>query len=135
MCVMLKRFALATAALFVIAGCAGDASVTPSRFQGSYTGTWVNVADATDAGTSTWHVDSTGNVTGQDHDAGDAIIYSLSGQLDNEGNLTSLSTPNNGDPTASLNGPMQINNQGQLTGLLVWGVEPPLTYSYTLTRN
>ncbi len=132
---MLKHIALAIGLLCALIGCAGDSSVTPNRFAGSYTGTWENSADATDAGTSSWHIDGTGAVRGQDLDPTQQITYNLVGHVTDQGQLTSMSSPNNGTAPASLNGPMQFNGQGQLTGLLVWGVEPPLTYRYTFTRQ
>jgi hypothetical protein len=106
----------------------------PSRFMGTYDGMWVNVADAQDRGTSVWSVDSSGNVRGEDFDPRNEITYEVVGRIDEEGHLTSMSTPDNGDAPASLDGTMQTDN-GWFTGELVWGVEPPLSYTYTLTRR
>ena len=132
---MLTRLSLLTAALIVMAGCAGsNSSVTPSAFAGSYTGTWVNTTDATDAGTSLWSVDSEGRVDGQDFDPVRGTTFHVVGRIDAAGHLISNSTPTTGS-SATLNGDLAFNAQSKLTGQLVWGVVPPLTYTYTFTRK
>ncbi|MEZ0326544.1 MAG: hypothetical protein ACAH95_11625 [Fimbriimonas sp.] len=132
---MLKRFALATAAVIAMAGCAGTASVTPSRFAGSFGGQWFNTVDADDRGTSEWFIDGAGNVEGEDFDPRLDIAYRVVGHVDESGHLVSTATPNNGTAAAALNGQLEFNAVGQITGVLTWGVEPPLSYNYILTRH
>jgi hypothetical protein len=105
-----------------------------ARFAGTYHGTWVNVADSADAGTSIWTVSASGAVDGTDTDPGRDTTFHVVGHLDTFGNLTSTSTPV-GDSPSSLDGPLQFNSSGNLTGILVWGVVPPLSYRYTFTHN
>lgn len=118
----------------VACGCAGsNSSLSAARFAGTYHGTWVNVNDASDAGTSTWTVSSTGAVDGTDTDPGRATTFHVVGQIDAFGNLQSMSTPA-GESAASLDGLLQFQSNGDLSGILVWGVAPPLSYRYTFTR-
>jgi hypothetical protein len=133
-----RRLAIAATALLAIAslpGCAGEAAVGPSPFAGNYTGTWVNVGDPADAGTSAWSFDGAGQLSGQDFDAGRETTFTVRGTIQPDGSFVSTSTPDNGDPAASLNGTLHRQQNGSLSGLLVWGVDPPLTYTYTLTPN
>jgi hypothetical protein len=125
-----------TALLFgaSLIGCSGDNIVVPSRFTGMYDGTWKNIADAQDQGSSVWSVDSSGNISGEDYDPRNNITYHVVGKIDEAGRVTTVSTPDNGQPASSLNGAMTSEN-GWFTGQLVWGVEPPLTYNYTFTRR
>jgi hypothetical protein len=127
-----KRLLLLCACV-VAGGCAGnsDSSAT-SRFPGAYDGTWVNLANPADAGTATWTISSDGTVHGQDFDPGRDTTFQIGGHIDADGNLTSLSTPATGEP-ASLAGRLTFDPQGRLSGVLEWGVQPPLQYRYTFT--
>jgi hypothetical protein len=119
--------------LLVVAGCGGDSATGSNPFAGTYQGTWVNVDDATDAGTSTWTIHSDGRVTGQDIDPNEDITYNLNGTINWRGDLETTSTPTEGD-SASLDGRLMFDQNRKLTGVLTWGVQPPLDYRYTFTR-
>jgi hypothetical protein len=128
-----KRLGILAFCLLAV-GCAGSSSSDPgARFAGTWRGIWVNNADANDAGTSEWTISRTGVVTGQDTDPGRATTFNVAGNVDVTGRLTSTSTPSEGAP-ATLNGPLSFDSEGHLTGDLVWGVQPPLTYRYTFNR-
>lgn len=130
----MKRLLLLSLAVAALAGCAGSSGSTGTRFPGHYTGTWVNVENASDAGTSSWTIASDGTVTGQDFDPGRDTTFNITGQIDGEGNLVSQSTPVGGE-AASLNGRLGYNSSDQLTGILVWGGEGTQSYRYTFTRQ
>lgn len=116
-------------------GCGGSSSsVSVARFAGSYHGTWVNQADASDAGTAAWTVSSTGAVDGTDTDPGRDTSFHVVGTIDALGNLTSTSTPAEG-AAATLNGALGFDGDSKLTGILEWGVAPPLSYRYTFTKD
>jgi len=122
--------------LLLVCGCGGSSSSVSSanRFAGTWNGTWVNVNDPKDAGDSLWTVDSTGAVDGQDFDPGRTTIFHVVGSIDGSGMLSSNSTPAGGSPS-TLDGPFSVTAGGQFTGILVWGVVPPLSYRYTFTRK
>ncbi len=127
---------VATAVVLLIAGCAGsDASVVPSRFAGSYTGIWVNKTNSDDRGTSEWFIDGQGNVAGEDFDPTLDITYTVVGHVDEDGRLSTTATPDNGTAPATLSGNVVVNAVGQVAGDLTWGVDPPLSYNYLLTRR
>jgi len=116
-------------------GCAGNSSsLNADRFAGTYHGTWVNVDNASDAGTSTWTVNANGTVDGTDTDPGRETTFHVQGHVDALGNLTSTSTPE-GEAASSLTGPLSFDGDGKLTGVLVWGVTPPLSYRYVFTKD
>ncbi len=130
---LMKRF-LYLSAFALLAGCAGNGNgLSPARFAGTWQGTWVNTADSSDAGTSTWTISPSGVVTGQDFDPGRGTTFDVVGNIDATGRFTSHSTPTGGEP-ASLNGNLAFNNDRILTGILEWGVAPPLTYTYGFHR-
>ena len=96
----------------------------------------MNLADGSDAGTSNWTIDGNGRVEGTDTDPGRSTTFHVVGTIDAAGNLVTTSTPENGDPAASLNGHMMIDDANQFTGTLVWGVDPaPISYRYTFTKD
>lgn len=130
----MKRLLLLSLAAVAVVGCAGNSGGAASRFPGEYTGTWVSLTDANDAGTAAWTVAADGTVTGQDFDPGRETTFNISGHIDGQGNLVSQSTPEGGEP-ASLNGRLGYKANDQLTGTLQWGVEPTLAYRYTFTRQ
>lgn len=113
----------------MILGCGGSTGLSP--YANVYSGTWVNIDDSTDQGTSNWTIDLDGKVNGQDNDPGRETTFDVEGHIDNNGNLVSTSTPVDGSP-ASLNGPMHLEN-GKLVGTLTWGVDPVSHYDYVLT--
>jgi len=128
---------LALLAIVTLSGCSYDSSANDYKYAGTWTGTWVNVSDASDHGTSTWTIQSSGAVSGTDIDPTLGISYHVAGTITKEGQLTSTATPT---PTvgapASLNGTLALGTgNNSLAGDLVWGVSPPLTYHYTLTRS
>jgi len=120
----------------LVCGCGGgSSSLTPmNRFAGTWTGTWTNVNDATDAGTSTWNVGDKGAVDGQDFDPGRATIFHVVGNITESGVLTSTSTPAGGSPS-TLDGTFELTAGSHISGVLIWGVVPPLSYQYTFTRS
>ena len=125
---------LVSIALF-LTGCGGSSATAPmSPFVGTWNGTWVNVSDATDAGTSTWTIDSNGNVDGQDFDPGRSTTFHVVGAVTPVGVLTSNSTPTGGSP-ASLNGTFKFSTSAKFAGILAWGVTPVLNYQYTFSQN
>lgn len=130
-----KRLLLASLCVFAAVGCGGSGSnpVLPT-LPGTYEGTWVNVNDPTDVGTSTWVIDMDGTISGTDIDGSDDSSYSVAGDVDNAGNVTATTTLTGSEETNSLTGRLQFNAQSKLTGNLVWGSVPPLTYRYTFTR-
>lgn len=130
----MKRLLLLSLAAVAVAGCAGSSSSGGTRFPGQYTGTWVNVENAADAGTAAWTIASDGTVTGQDFDPGRETTFNIAGQIDSAGNLVSQSTPVGGT-AASLNGRLGYNSTNQLTGILVWTGEGTQSYRYTFTRD
>ena len=131
----MKRSLLLSLAIVAAVGCGGSSSNgTTSRFPGQYTGTWVSLDNAADAGTAQWTVAADGTVTGQDFDPGRDTTFNIAGRIDANGNLTSQSTPTGGAPS-SLNGRLGYNGNNELTGILTWGVEPALSYRYTFTRQ
>jgi len=117
-------------------GCAGQSASVASipRFAGTWEGTWTNVADSTDAGTSTWTVNGDGTVDGHDFDAGRSTTFHVVGSISGTGALSSVSTPLTG-AAATLNGPLSLSDNNHLSGVLVWGVSPPLSYQYSFTRK
>lgn len=115
-------------------GC-GGANQSASRFMGNYTGTWVGIADPTDAGTSNWTIDVSGLVTGTDVDPGRGTTFTVLGTINGDGDLSSESTPAAGGGSALLTGRLDFDGDGKLTGILTWQVTPPLQYRYTFTRG
>lgn len=131
----MKRLLLLSLAIAATVGCGGSSSNgTASRFPGQYTGTWVSLENPADRGTNAWTIAADGTVTGQDFDPGRGTTFDITGRIDRNGNLVSQSTPAGGTPS-SLNGRLGYNASNELTGVLVWGVESPLSYRYTFTRQ
>ncbi|WP_025226556.1 hypothetical protein [Fimbriimonas ginsengisoli] len=135
----MKRLLLASCCALVCsvlaAGCGGSsAALSPGRFAGTYNGTWVHTTDLTDAGTSTWTFSPDGAIDGTDTDPGRHTTFHVVGHIDAVGHVTTTSTPTGGDP-ATLTGTLAFDVQSRLSGILVWGVTPPLNYRYTLTRQ
>lgn len=130
----MKRLLLLSLALVAVVGCGGNSGSNPVRYEGTYTGTWVNLENGEDQGTSTWTIESDGTVDGQDFDPGRETTFHVQGRIQSNGALTSTSTPTSGEP-ASLNGTLSFNNANQLTGTLVWSAEGTQSYRYTFTRN
>ncbi|MGV3618119.1 MAG: hypothetical protein ACO1SV_22565 [Fimbriimonas sp.] len=131
----MKRLLLLSVIGAFAVGCGGSGSNgNVERFAGEYTGTWVNLADAEDAGTNHWTVSADGTITGQDFDPGRDTTFNVVGRINGGGNVTTVSTPSGGGDGASLNGSLSFDNQNRLTGTLVWGTTPPLSYRYTFTR-
>lgn len=129
----MKRLLLLSFATLAVVGCGGSGSNPVSRsFAGMYEGTWVNVNDASDTGTSMWIVAADGTITGTDTETGDGVTYAVGGDIDAAGNVDATTTQ--GEESDSLTGRLQFDNQNRLTGNLVWGSVPPLTYRYTFTR-
>ncbi|GMV88378.1 MAG: hypothetical protein AMXMBFR81_13090 [Chthonomonas sp.] len=106
-----------------------------AKFAGYYAGDWVSLTDATDAGPCTWTIGSDGTIEGTDNDPVRGLVFTVRGRIDKDGNVTTMSTPDNGDPAASLNGRLQFRADGTLSGVLEWGVAPPLSYTYTFART
>lgn len=117
-----------------LAGC-GGATQSVTRFAGHYTGTWVGIADPTDAGTSDWTVDVSGLVTGTDVDPGRGTTFAILGTINGDGDFSAESTPGDGSGSAMLAGKLDFDGDGKLTGILTWQVAPPLQYRYTFTRG
>jgi hypothetical protein len=114
-------------------GCGGSGSnPTSPALAGTYEGTWVNVADATDTGTSTWTIAADGTITGTDTDDSDEGVYTVTGDIDDAGNVDA--TTRLGEDSDSLTGRLRFDAQNRLTGNLVWDGVPPATYRYTFTR-
>ena len=129
-----KRFLAGLAAIALLSGCGYDGSPEGSRFAGTYTGTWVAVNNAADAGTSVWTISESGAVNGVDTDPTLGITYSVIGLINPQGQLSSTATPSNASGGASLNGVLQFETTNRLAGNLVWGVQQPATYRYVLNR-
>lgn len=123
---------IALIALF--ASCDSYESVEGSPFAGSYSGTWTAVNDPSDAGTSIWTISEAGAVSGTDIDPTLGITYDVAGFINPQGQVTTTATPSNGTGSATLNGTLQFETSSRLAGNLVWGVQPPATYRYVLTR-
>jgi hypothetical protein len=121
--------------VLVACGCGGSTGPTAqtARFAGTWNGTWINVDNATDAGTSLWTVAADGTVDGHDYDSGRQTVFHVVGSINALGNLTSVSTPTNAGP-ASLDGPFTFSGNNQFSGILAWGVTPVLNYRYVFTR-
>ncbi|MCW5942412.1 MAG: hypothetical protein KIS66_09285 [Fimbriimonadaceae bacterium] len=117
-----------------LTGCAGE-SGKAFRFAGVYSGTWVQVGDPTDAGTSNWTVRWDGQVEGTDLDPGRGTTFAVAGKISEGGDLVTVSTPSDGSGAAGLTGRMAFDADGKLTGILTWQVTPPLQYRYTFTRT
>ncbi|HSJ08805.1 MAG TPA: hypothetical protein VK928_02800 [Longimicrobiales bacterium] len=117
--------------LLAFTACGSDTD----GFAGTWTGEWVALADATDRGTSQWTVSENGAVSGTDVDPGRGTTFTVVGTLDENGRLTTISTPGDGSGPASLEGTMTLDGDDGMSGVLVWGVEPPLSYRYTFTRD
>jgi len=128
-----KRLLLASLCIFAV-GCGGNSSNSNAsfRFAGTYEGTWVSTADETDHGTASWLIRSDGTFEGRDVDSTDGTIYMTGGNINASGNVQSVTLPHGGDPV-NMNGTLQFNTQNQLTGVLVWQANPPISYRYTLT--
>jgi len=129
-------FTMLLVPVLLAAGCGGSGGgPSVDRFAGTYTGTWTAVGDAEDTGTSTWTISPDGTVTGKDVDPSTNTTYTVVGTINRQGQLSSMSTPNNDAGPATLDGRLQFDNQGRLAGTLVWGVTPPISYNYTFSRD
>ncbi len=116
-----------------LVGCGGSGST--ETLAGSYQGSWMNVADATDVGTSTWTISPNGQINGTDVDGPDDSSYTVSGQIDGLGNVNATTSLVGGNETIPLTGRLERDSQGRLTGDLVWASNPPSTYRYTFNRQ
>lgn len=128
------RAAVVGAAVVAFAAGCSDYDNDASPFAGSWTGTWVAVNDPTDAGTSRWEISSTGRITGLDFDPA-PITYSVTGTIADDGTVATVATPNNGTAPANLNGKLAFEPNRRLSGDMVWGVLPPITYRYSFART
>src|SRR5688572_31919800 len=128
-------FATALFAVIVSTGCGDTSGVEDKGYAGEWEGTWVNISDASDQGTSTWIIKNTGAVSGTDVDPALGVTYQVLGTISGQGQVNSTATPNDGSGAASLNGALAVGDgKDSLSGNLTWGVTPPLTYRYTFTR-
>ncbi len=129
------RFLCLFLSALILVGCGGASSSLASHpYTGSWTGTWVNISDPADAGTSEWTVDSSGLIDGHDFDPGRTTTFHVVGNITESGALTSNSTPAGGSP-ATLDGQMRFSSANHISGTLAWGVSPVLSYRYTFIRN
>ena len=132
----MKRIFLASVCLLTV-GCAGSSSTdtrATSRFPGHYLGTYVNVADPTDFGTSDWYFENDGMVQARDVDGTDFTVYIGSGRIDAAGNLDATSVPHGGTPVP-LTGNLKFNLNNELTGNLLYSDTTAATYTYTLRKQ
>lgn len=127
------KAAVVGAAIVACAACS-DYDNDASPFAGSWTGTWVAIDDPEDAGTSRWEISSTGQITGLDFDPA-PINYTVTGTIADDGAVTTVATPNNGQGPSNLNGKLAFEPNRRLSGNLVWGVLPPITYRYSFART
>lgn len=91
--------------------------------------------DPTDIGASSWTIDENGRITGSDNEVSQEFSYTVLGTVDKSGNVDATTSLVGGEEMIRLTGRLQFDAQGRLTGNLVWGSEPPSTYSYTFTRS
>ncbi|MGV3617388.1 MAG: hypothetical protein ACO1SV_18845 [Fimbriimonas sp.] len=133
----MRYLLLLSLCLIALVGCGGSGSNSDSssRIAGVYDGSWANVDDAEDIGVSSWTVYEDGRITGSDVDVSEEFFYTVFGTIDAEGNVDATTSRVGEEEVIALTGRLQRDSQGRLTGNLVWASDPPLTYTYTLTRR
>ena len=132
----MKALILLTFCFLSLIGCGGNSGTTVQpQLAGSYFGTWVNIDDPLDTGVSEWMIGEHGTITGNDIDATHEFSYTVFGTIDSAGNADATTSLIGGEEVISLDGHLQFDAEGHLTGDLVWASEPPLTYRYTFTRE
>jgi len=134
--VVLKKFLLLAIVGVALIGCGGSSSKSTVRaLKGTYTAEWVNVADAEDKGSSSWFIDSRGEISGTDTDVSGEFVYTIYGNVDPVGNVNATTSRIDVEEVIGLTGKLQSDSQGRLVGELKWASTPPLTYRYTFTRS
>jgi len=131
----MSKLWFASLLLIAVCGCGGSgsgSSTTVSAFAGTWSGTYTNVADATDTGTSHWTIKANGNIEGTDVDPVAHVTYATVGSIAADGTVTATSTPTGG-ASVPLSGTLTMTATG-LGGNLVWAATPPLTYTYALKK-
>lgn len=92
------------------------------------------MTDAEDHGVSAWRISEDGAISGSDIDVSQEFSYTVFGNIDRSGNMDGATSRVGEEEVIGLAGRLQFDNEGKLTGDLVWDSNPPLTYRYTITR-
>lgn len=97
----------------ILAGCGGGGGSSPSPFAGSWSGTWVDAANAQN-GTLDVTIGTDGRLSGSIHNSTLGMDGTASGTVRNSGQINTTYVYPSGTYTAS--GTIAINGSGHLVG-------------------
>jgi|GEM_PF-6715950 len=111
----IKHFIALCGLSLLLAGCGGTGLINP--FFGNFPAEPWTQFSPSDTGTVTLNVSAIGTVSGSLYDNGASMNYTVSGLIDNNGNLSATITPTSG-PAGAISGVMSLNGSNQLVGTL-----------------